>query len=134
MENLKKLFNFAETISGVTFVLRWVIALAIQFVGGYALGYGFASGTMGLTVLGLTIASVGIVLQYSTLYKRCRAIYPNIKQHFAFYIAYVLISILYSFIRDIDPVIGGFTGIVLLVLFGITIFKNSGIPKADHLG
>lgn len=134
MENLKKWFNFSDTISGITFVLRWVIAMAIQFVGGYTLGYGFGSGIMGLTMLGLIIASVGIVLQYSTLYKRSKAIYPGFKQHFAFYISYLVISILYGFVQDIDPIMGGFTGIVLLVFFGIAIFKNSGTPEAKHLG
>ena len=134
MENLKKWFNFSDTISGTTFLLRWLVALAVQFVGGYALGYGFGSGIMGLTMLGLTIASIGIVLQYSTLYKRSKAIYPSFKQHFTFYLSYLVISILYSFLQDVDPVIGGFTGIVLLVLFGIMIFKNSGDPEAKHLG
>ena len=134
MENLKKWFNFSDTISGTTFIVRWVIATAIQFGGGYLTGIGLVAGHMGYTMLGLIIASAGIALQFSTLLKRSRAIFSNAKGAFGFYFAYLVISIAKGFIEGIDPVLDGFVVITLLGMFAYAIFKNSGMPKIDHLG
>ena len=134
MENLKKWFNFNNTISGTTFILRWVIALVVQFVGGFSLGYGLALDNVGFSALGLIIASAGIWLQFSSLIKRCRAIFPNPKEYYVFYIVYVLTSIIYGFVKGADIVLSSFVGLVMLVLFGITIFKDSANTEANHLG
>ena len=134
MENLKKLFNFSDTISGTTFTIRWVIATVIQFCGGYLTGFGLVSGNMGFTMLGLIIASAGIALQFSTLLKRSRAIFSNVKGALAFYFAYLIVSVTKGFINGIDPVLDGFVIITLLGMFAYAIFKNSGMPKIDHLG
>jgi hypothetical protein len=134
MENLKKWFNFDNTISGITFIMRWVIANVIQFGGGFMLGYGLVLGNIGLTTIGLITAAIGILLQFSTLMKRCKAIFPKPKDYLVFYVAYVLVGIIYGFVKDLDPVISGFSGIVMIVMFCIVIFKNSGNPEIKHLG
>ena len=93
MENLKKWFNFSDTISGVKFLVRWLVAYGIQFLGGYMLGTGFVKSMEGLVLTGLIVASVGIVIQFSSLMKRSRAILPAVREHYAFYISYICISI-----------------------------------------
>lgn len=134
MENLKKWFNFSDTISGTTFIGRWVLSALIQFVGGYSLGYGLAGGISGLMVLGVLITSVGVVLQFSTLLKRSRAIFPAIKSYYAYYMSYVIVSLAYSFLQNVDPILSGFLGLSMLSMFAILIFKNSGTDGVKHIG
>lgn len=134
MEILKKLFNFSDTIDGTTFVLRWLLATVIQFPGGYLTGLGLASGNMGVATLGLMVASVGIFLQFSTLLKRSRALFQPAMNAFIFYVSYVCVSIFRGFAEGFGEEVLIFTSLVMLVMFGIAIFKNSGIPKVDHVG
>ena len=134
MENLKKLFNFSGTISGTTFILRWVLSTFIQFPGGYLTGIGLASGHMGYAMMGLIIASVGIALQFSTLLKRSKSIFSNARGAYMFYFAYLIISISKGFVQGIDQTLDGFISITLLGMFAYAIFKNSGTPGVKHLG
>lgn len=132
MKNLKKWFNFSDTISGTAFLVRWLIAFAIQFAGGYILGLSIANNmNMGGLTLGLIIASTGIALQFSSLLKRSKAIFESIKGAYAFYFAYLVVSITKGFIDGIDPVLNGFVAIIILVMFAYSIFKNSGIPQHE---
>lgn len=132
MEKLKKWFDFSDTVSGAAFLVRWVVAFAIQSAGGYALGFGFASSVEGVMLLGMLVATVGIVIQFSTLMKRSRALFPEAKRHYPFYFAYLIISISFSFLKSFDMVIAGFAGLVMLFMFVYLIFKNSG--TAIHEG
>lgn len=135
MENLKKWFNFGDTISGTTFIGRWVVAMVVQFVGGYIVGTALATGmNMGVLTLGLIIASAGIALQFSTLLKRSRALFEKASASLAFYFAYLLVSITKGFVTGYDVVLDAFVGLTLLTLFGYAIFKNSGVPETGHLG
>jgi len=134
MEFLKKLFNFSDTISGTDFVIRWIASLIIQYPGGFLLGMGLASSNMGLMTLGLLLAMVGIVLQFSTLMKRSRALFSNKLHVLYFYIGYVLISIFQGFAANISLLVNLVTALVMLSMFGYAIFKNSGTPPAEHLG
>lgn len=132
MENLKKWFNFSDTISGTAFLVRWLIAFAVQFAGGYILGLAIANNmNMGGLSLGLIIASAGIALQFSSLLKRSKAIFESAKGAFAFYFAYLVVSITKGFIEGIDPVLDGFVVITILAMFAYAIFKNSGIPEHE---
>ena len=134
MENLKKWFNFGDTISGITFIGRWAVSMLVQFIGGYSLGYGLAGGVPGLMALGVLITSVGVVLQFSTLLKRSRAIFPAIKSYYAYYTSYVIVSLAYSFLQNVNPILSGFLGLVVLSMFAILIFKNSGTQDVEHIG
>ena len=99
MENLKKWFNFSDTVSGTTFLVRWLIAFGVQFLGGYIIGNAIVNDmNMGGLTVGLIIASAGIALQFSTLLKRSRAIFPNVKSAFVFYFAYLVFSITKGFV------------------------------------
>jgi hypothetical protein len=132
MENLKNYFNFSGTISGTTFILRWLISYVIQFFGGYMVGMGILNNG-GILMVGFMFAAIGIALQLSTFKKRSRALFPN-DRYSLFFTSYLIISILLSAFKDVDPTLGGFLGIVILVLFGITIFKNSGLSEDSHEG
>ena len=135
MENLKKWFNFRDTISGSTFLVRWLIAFGIQFVGGYILGLSIVNDmNMGGLTVGLIIASAGIALQFSSLLKRSKAIFNSAKAAFAFYFAYLVLSIAKGFIEGVDVVLDVSVGLAILVMFAYAIFKNSGNPEASHLG
>lgn len=135
MENLKKWFSFSDTVSGTTFLVRWLIAFAVQFVGGYILGLSIVNNmNMGGLTAGLIIASVGIALQFSTLLKRSRAIFNSVKAAFVFYFAYLVLSITKGFVEGIDLVMDVSIGLAILAMFGYAIFKNSGTPPAQHLG
>lgn len=133
MEFLKKLFNFSDTISGVDFLIRWVSSIIIQWPGGFLIGYGIASGIMGLTMLGVLIACVGIVLQFSTLRKRARALFTD-NNDLHFYIVYLILSIIQGFTNDMELIISIPINILVLIVFSIALFKNSGISPDSHLG
>ena len=132
MENLKNYFDFSGTVSGVTFLLRWVLATIIQFGGGYMVGMGLSQ-NYGLTMIGFIVSSVGLVLQFSTLRKRTRAIFPN-DTNMVFFFSYILISILSQAIKGNDPAIDGFMGIGIFGMFMVSIFMNSRIPETEHKG
>ena len=133
MEFLKKLFNFSDTINGIEFLWRWVVANIIQLPAGFMIGYGIAGGVMGLTMLGIIIASVGIALQFSTLMKRSRALFEEPK-HLYFYIAYLVVSIFQGFAGSINEYAYVFSGIAVVAMFVYAIAQNSGIAKVNHLG
>jgi len=133
MEFLKKLFNFSDTINGVEFLWRWVVSNIIQVPGGMLVGFGITSGIMGLTMLGIIIASVGIALQFSTLMKRSRALFETPK-HLYFYIAYLVVSIFQGFAGSINEYASVFSGIIMVAMFVYVIAQNSGIAKVNHKG
>ena len=133
MELLKKVFNFSDTISGMSFLTRWVIATLIQFPGGFLVGHGIASGIMGFTMLGIIIASLGIALQFSTLMKRSRALFSS-PNYFYFYLAYLIVSIFQGFASSINEYAVIFSNIIMLIMFVYAIAQNSGIPKVNHKG
>ena len=133
MEFLKKLFNFSDTINGIEFLWRWVVANIIQFPAGMLIGFGIVDGIMGLTMLGVIIASIGIALQFSTLMKRSRALFEAPK-HLYFYIAYLVVSIFQGFAESINEWAGAFSGIVMVAMFVYAIAQNSGIAKVNHKG
>ena len=131
MENLKKWFNFGDTLDGKNFLIRWVIASLIQFPGGYLTGLGLASGNNGYMVLGLIIATVGIVLQFSTLLKRSRALFSTATNAFLFYVGYVFVSIFQGFAQSMGQEILVATNLVMVFMFAYSIFKNSGITEHE---
>lgn len=132
MENLKKWFNFGDTLDGKNFLIRWVIASIIQFPGGYLTGLGLASGNNGYLVLGLIIATIGIVLQFSTLIKRSKALFSTATKAYVFYTSYLFVSIFQGFAQNMGQDVLVATNLVMILMFGYAIFKNSGI--AEHEG
>ena len=131
MENLKKWFNFSDTLNGTNFLIRWIVATLVQFPGGYLTGLGLAKGHMGYTMLGLIIATVGIALQFSTLLKRSRALFSTTTKALMFYIGYVLVSIFQGFAASMGQEILIGTNLVMVVMFLYSIFRNSGIENHE---
>ena len=133
METLKKHFNFSDTISGTTFFVRWMIANLIQLPGGLLVGLGVLETSTGLITLGGIVASIGIALQFSVLMKRARALFsaPNM---YYFYFGYLSLSILRAFSDSMGVLYLNLTSVGVLLFFLYSIFKNSGISDAQHLG
>ena len=131
METLKKWFNFSGTLSGTTFLIRWIVATLIQFPGGYLTGLGLAGGNMGCTMLGLIIASLGIALQFSTLLKRSNALFSTSVKAFVFYFAYLAVSIFQGFAQSMGQEILLLANLTMVIMFLYAIFRNSGLANHD---
>lgn len=135
MELLKKSFGFTGTISGTTFLIRWAISNIIQFPGGFIIGSGIVSGNTGVTMIGLIIASAGLFLQFSTLMKRSRALFPGGgMKYMYFYLAYLCLSILQGFTKSMSMWFAFPIALALIVMFLYTAFTDSTISKEDHIG
>ena len=125
MEKLKKYFEFSGTISGLNYFLRQLLSSLFAFIGGFILGYGFGSDSVGLIALSVAVLSPTIWFSFATIYKRCEALFPGRASEYTG--GLVAVQILSQF--------GGGTlwgGLVSLVLVGFglyLIFKNSDITE-----
>ena len=125
MENFKKYFEFSGTISGLNYFLRQLLTSLIAFVGGFTLGYGIGSDSLGLITLGMVILSPAVWMSFATIYKRCDALFPG--QAAAYTSGIVILQILNQFVGG--TAFGGLITIVLLVVGLYLIFKNSNIEE-----
>lgn len=128
METFKKYFEFSGTISGLNYFLRQLLTSVIAFIGGFTLGYGIGSDSLGLLTLGMVILSPAVWISFATIYKRCEALFPG--QAAAYTTSIVVLQILNQFVSE--TAFGGLITIVLLVMGLYLIFKNSNI--VEHNG
>ena len=66
MENFKKYFEFGGTISGLNYFLRQLLTSVVAFIGGFTLGYGMGSDSIGLITLGMVILSPAVWMSFAT--------------------------------------------------------------------
>jgi len=128
MENLKKYFEFNGTISGLNYFLRQLLSSFVAFIGGFTLGYGFGSNSIGLITLGMVVLSPAIWMSFATVYKRCNAVFPG--QAIVYTWSIIGLQILAQFMGET-----ALSGLTSIILFGIglyLIFKNSDI--VEHNG
>lgn len=128
MEKLKKYFEFNGTISGLNYFLRQLLSSLVALIGGFILGYGFGAQSVGLMALGMVILSPAIWFSFTTIYKRCNAIFPERATEYA--LSIVTLQLLGQFGEGT-----AWGGLITLVLVGIglyLIFKNSNI--VEHNG
>ena len=128
MENFKKYFEFGGTISGLNYFLRQLLTSVVAFIGGFTLGYGMGSDSIGLITLGMVILSPAVWMSFATIYKRCEALFPG--QAAVYTTSIVALQILNQFVNE--TTFGGLITIVLLVVGLYLIFKNSNI--VEHNG
>jgi hypothetical protein len=67
MENLKKYFEFGGTISGLNYFLRQLLTSVVAFIGGFTLGYGIGSDSIGLITLGMVKLSPAVWMSFATI-------------------------------------------------------------------
>ena len=125
MENFKKYFEFGGTISGVNYFLRQLLASVVAFLGGFSIGYGIGTDSLGLITLGIVILSPAVWMSFATIYKRCEALFPG--QAAVYTSGIVTLQLLNQFVNG--GILGGLITIVLLVAGLYLIFKNSNIEE-----
>jgi uncharacterized membrane protein YhaH (DUF805 family) len=128
MENFKKYFEFGGTISGLNYFLRQLLTSVVAFIGGFTLGYGMGSDSIGLITLGMVILSPAVWMSFATIYKRCEALFPG--QASAYTSGIVILQVLSQFMGK--TALSGLTSLILLVIGLYLIFKNSNI--VEHNG
>jgi hypothetical protein len=128
MENFKKYFEFGGTISGLNYFLRQLLTSLVAFIGGFTLGYGIGSDSIGLITLGMVILSPAVWMSFATIYKRCEALFPG--QASAYTSGIVILQVLSQFMGE--TALSGITSLLLLIIGLYLIFKNSDI--VEHNG
>lgn len=128
MENFKKYFEFGGTISGVNYFLRQLLASVVAFLGGFSIGYGIGTDSLGLITLGIVILSPAVWMSFATIYKRCEALFPG--QAAVYTSGIVTLQLLNQFVNG--GILGGLITIVLLVAGLYLIFKNSNIEEHNE--
>jgi hypothetical protein len=122
--NIKKYFEFTETINGTNYFLRQLLSSVGGFFGGFLIGYGLINEQMGLFSLGLPIIAAAIWFSLASTYKRIMCFEPE-KAGFLTSVFFSL-QILNTFFPDGNPV-----GIILTLGLAIIslylIFANSNI-------
>jgi len=119
MEKIKKFFEFSGTISGLNYFLRILLASVI------ALGYGIGTNNMGLLTLGLVILAPTFWFNFTTIYKRCNALFGE--NATVYTISLIALQVLNQFVEK--ETVGKVGGLVLLIIGCILIFKNSKIES-----
>lgn len=122
--NIKKYFQFSETINGTNYFLRQLLSSVGAFLGGFLIGFGLINEQMGLFSLGLLIISVAIWFSLVSMYKRISSFEPE--NAGVLTSVFFSLQILNTFFPDGNPV-----GIILtlgLAIIGLyLIFANSNI-------
>jgi uncharacterized membrane protein YhaH (DUF805 family) len=127
MENFKKYFEFGGTISGLNYFLRQLLTSLVAFIGGFTLGYGIGSDSIGLITLGLVILSPAVCMSFATIYKRCEALFPGLAASYT--LGIIILQVLNQFVDKTNSMLSGLASIVLLVIGLYLIFKNSDITE-----
>jgi hypothetical protein len=130
MENLKKYFEFSGTISGVNYFLRQLLTSLTAFIGGFTLGYGVGSDSIGLITLGMVILSPAVWMSFATIYKRCEALFPGLAATYT--LSIIILQVLNQFIDKTNSILSGLASLALLGFGLYLIFKNSDI--VEHNG
>ena len=125
MEKIKKFFEFSGTISGLNYFLRILLTSVIAYLGGFTLGYGIGTNNMGLLTLGLVILAPTFWFNFTTIYKRCNALFGE--QATVYTISLIALQVLNQFVEK--ETVGKVGGLVLFIIGCILIFKNSKIES-----
>ena len=125
MERIKKYFEYSGTISGLNYFLRILLTSVIAYLGGFTIGYGMGTSNMGLITLGLVILAPTFWFNFTTIYKRCNALFGE--QAAVYTISLITLQVLNQFVEK--ETIGKVGGLVLLIIGCILIFKNSKIES-----
>jgi len=92
---------------------------------GQFLGYGIGTNNMGLLTLGLVILAPTFWFNFTTIYKRCNALFGE--NATVYTISLIALQVLNQFVEK--ETVGKVGGLVLLIIGCILIFKNSKIES-----
>lgn len=122
---MKKYFEFSGTINGLNYFLRNTLSYFLAFIMGYGIGYGLASGNLGITSLSILAIAPVVLFSFATIWKRMNALWPN---EATIYTSIMVISQIS--LQFLQP--GLFQSILTLGLFILglfLIFKDSNIEN-----
>jgi xanthine/uracil permease len=123
-----KLFQFRDTINGTNFILRYLLGLVVITVNAGGLGYNMAAERYSLVILFAILMSSGIVINFTTFYKRIKAVYPNhVTESMISLVGFNLTQLLVE-----DELIKNSVGLLYFIYMLILIFSNSDIK--EHRG
>ena len=123
-----KLFQFRDTISGTNFILRYLLGITIITANAFGLGYNMAAERYPLVILFAVLMTSGIIINFTTFYKRIMAIYPKI-------IEYSMISLVGMNLIQLfttSEAIKNYVGICYLIYMLVLAFTNTDIK--EHKG
>ena len=128
MESLKKYFEFSGTINGLNYFLRNLVLFVLAFGVGYGMGYSFGMGNTGVFMIFVVLFAPLLWLQVSTIYKRMTALFPkDAKMYTA---GLITLQFIQNAMNQDNPFRVILT-LLLLVVAGVLIFKNSGIENHE---
>lgn len=128
MESLKKYFEFSGTINGLNYFLRNLVLFVLAFGVGYGMGYSFGMGNNGVFMIFVALFAPLLWLQVSTIYKRMTALFPkDAKMYTA---GLITLQFIQNAMNQDNPFRAILT-LLLLVVAGVLIFKNSGIENHE---
>jgi hypothetical protein len=123
-----KLFQFRGTINGTNFILRYLLGLTIITANAFGLGYNMGAERYPLVILFAVLMSSGIIINFTTFYKRIMAIYPNIIEYSM--ISLVTVNLIQLFTAS--EVVKNGIGLLYFIYMLVLAFSNSDIK--EHKG
>ena len=123
-----KLFQFRGTINGTNFILRYLLGLTIITANAFGLGYNMGAERYPLVILFAVLMSIGIIINFTTFYKRIMAIYPNIIEYSM--ISLVTVNLIQLFTAS--EVVKNGIGLLYFIYMLVLAFSNSDIK--EHKG
>jgi len=123
-----KLFQFRGTINGTNFILRYLLGLTIITANAFGLGYNMGAERYSLVILFAVLMSSGIIINFTTFYKRIMAIYPNIIEYSM--ISLVTVNLIQLFTAS--EVVKNGIGLLYFIYMLVLAFSNSDIK--EHKG
>jgi len=123
-----KLFQFRGTINGTNFILRYLLGLTIITANAFGLGYNIGAERYPLVILFAFLMSGGIIINFTTFYKRIKAVYPNIVGYSMFSLVGMNLVQLFT----TSEAIKNYVGICYLIYMLVLAFTNTDIK--EHKG
>ncbi len=128
MENLKKYFQFSGTINGLNYFLRNLILYFLSYGIGYGIGMGMVNNDVGMIMVFVGLFAPVMWVQLTTIYKRMSALFPK---DAALYTAGLITMQFVMSAMDVNNIYRSGLTLLLLIVAGVLIFKNSGIENHE---
>lgn len=128
MENLKKYFQFSGTINGLNYFLRNLILYFLSYGIGYGIGMSMVNNDVGMIMVFVGLFAPVMWAQLTTIYKRMSALFPK---DAALYTAGLITMQFVMSAMDVNNIYRSGLTLLLLIVAGVLIFKNSGIENHE---
>ena len=128
MENLKKYFQFSGTINGLNYFLRNLILYFLSYGIGYGIGMSMVNNDVGMIMVFVGLFTPVMWVQLTTIYKRMSALFPK---DAPLYTAGLITMQFVMSAMDVNNIYRSGLTLLLLIVAGVLIFKNSGIENHE---